>query len=115
VELPTDHPRPSVPSYRGAHHAFVIPRSCVEGLTALSRREGVTLYMVLLAGLQVVLGRWSGQKDVAVGSPIAGRTHRKTEGLIGFFVNTLIMRADLSGDSSFVELLGQVREGALGA
>jgi acyl carrier protein len=115
LELPTDHPRPPVPSYRGALHEFTVGTADLQGLRDLARREGVTLYMVLLAGFQAVLGRWSGQQDVAVGSPIAGRTHRLTEELIGFFVNTLVMRTDLSGDPEFSELLQRVRETALGA
>jgi amino acid adenylation domain-containing protein/non-ribosomal peptide synthase protein (TIGR01720 family) len=115
LELPTDRLRPGTPSFKGAQHGFTISKECVRGLSELSRREGVTLYMVLLAALQVVLGRWSGQSDVAVGSPIAGRTYRKTEGLIGFFVNTLVLRTDLSGDPTFAELLGRVKEVALGA
>jgi amino acid adenylation domain-containing protein len=115
LELPTDHPRPPVPSFRGAQQVFTWPRDELQALRELARQERVTLYMVLLAAFQVVLGRWSNQQDVAVGSPIAGRTHRQTEGLIGFFVNTLLMRTDLSGDPEFSELLQRVRETALGA
>jgi amino acid adenylation domain-containing protein len=115
LELPTDRPRPAMPTYRGARCDLWIPRECVDSLYELARREKVTLYMVLLAGLQVVLSRWSGQQDVAVGSPVAGRTHSKTEELIGFFINMLVMRTNLSGNPNFRELLGQVREVALGA
>jgi len=115
LELPTDYPRPPVPSFRGAQHAFQVPPEQLHALRALTRREGVTLYMVLLAALQVVLARWSNQDDVVVGSPIAGRTHRLTEGLIGFFVNTLVMRTDLSGDPEFQDVLQRVRETTLGA
>jgi pristinamycin I synthase-3/4 len=115
LDLPTDYPRPPVPSYRGALHEFTVPAGLVRELRALARQEGVTLYMVLLAALQAVLGRWSGQQDVAVGSPVAGRAHRLTEGLIGYFVNTLVMRTDLSGDPDFGELLQRVRETTLGA
>ncbi|HEX2190856.1 MAG TPA: amino acid adenylation domain-containing protein, partial [Longimicrobiaceae bacterium] len=84
-------------------------------LRALARAEGATLFMALLAGWQALLGRWSGQEDVVVGSPIAGRTREETEGLIGFFVNTLALRAELRGDPAFRALLGRVREGTLGA
>ncbi len=115
LELPTDRPRPATFSHKGARHPLALSKELTASLKALSRREGVTLYMTLLAALQVVLSRWSGQDDIAVGSPIAGRTHRKTEGLIGFFLNTLVMRTDLSGDPTFVELLGRVRGVALGA
>src|SRR6202023_1449272 len=102
-------------SFRGTRLGFQLSRDLMEGLKELSRREGVTLYMVLLGALQVVLGRWSGQEDVAVGSPIAGRTHHKTEALIGFFLNTLVLRTDLSGDPSFAQLLQRVKRVALGA
>ncbi|MDQ3804120.1 MAG: amino acid adenylation domain-containing protein, partial [Acidobacteriota bacterium] len=115
LELPTDRPRPAVQSYRGAHESFSLPVELAAALRELSRREGVTLYMTLLAAFQVLLSRYTGQQDVAVGSPIAGRTSVETEGLIGFFANTLVMRTDLSGDVSFRELLGRVREVSLGA
>src|SRR5262249_58568533 len=82
---------------------------------ALARREGCTLYMVLLAAFQALLGRYSGQEDFCVGTPIAGRNRAEIEGLIGFFVNTLALRADLSGDPSFAQLLARVRETCLGA
>ena len=115
LSLPTDRPRPPVFSYRGARRRFSLSKELSEGLEALARREGVTLYMVLLAAFQVVLSRWSGQTDVVVGSPVAGRTHRETEDLIGLFVNTLAMRTDLSGNPSFRALLGRVRDVARGA
>ena len=115
LELPTDRPRPAVPSYRGAHHGFALPAELTASLNELARGESATLFMVLLAAFNVVLSRWSGQRDIVVGSPIAGRTHRELEGLIGFFVNTLALRTDLSGDPGFRELLGRVKETALGA
>ncbi|HEY0733388.1 MAG TPA: amino acid adenylation domain-containing protein [Herpetosiphonaceae bacterium] len=115
LELPTDHPRPPIPSLRGALHRFTLPKALSDELVALSRREGVTLFMTLLTAWQVLLSRYSGQHDIAVGTPIAGRTHAETEGLIGFFVNTLVLRADLSGNPSFHQLLRQVREVCLSA
>ncbi|HEX2077177.1 MAG TPA: condensation domain-containing protein, partial [Longimicrobium sp.] len=115
LELPTDRPRPAVASSRGASHVFRLPADITRGLRALARREGATLYMVTHAALDLLLSRWSGQEDLVVGSPIAGRTRVETEGLIGFFVNTLALRIDLSGDPSFQELLRRVRETALGA
>jgi len=115
LELPTDRARPAVQSYRGANHNFVLPAELTRSLNALARAEGATLFMVLLAAFNVVLSRWSGQADVVVGSPIAGRTHRELEGLIGFFVNALALRTDLNGDPSFRALIGQVKETALGA
>ncbi|HVR99166.1 MAG TPA: amino acid adenylation domain-containing protein, partial [Thermoanaerobaculia bacterium] len=110
LELPTDRPRPAVQSYQGATRSV---RLSAGPLAALARQEGATLFMVLLAGLQAVLARYSGQDDLAVGSPIAGRNRVETEGLIGFFVNTLVLRGHLSG--TFRELLGRTRETALAA
>src|SRR5205814_3745588 len=98
LELPTDRPRPSVQSFRGGRVSFSFSRDLTEGLRRLSRREGATLYMTLLAGFAALLGRYTGQQDVALGSPIAGRNRAEIEGLIGFFVNTLVLRTDLSGD-----------------
>ncbi|HEV3049304.1 MAG TPA: amino acid adenylation domain-containing protein, partial [Longimicrobium sp.] len=115
LELPTDRPRPAVASPRGGSHVFRIPAETTRGLRALARREGATLYMVTHAALDLLLSRWSGQEDLVVGSPIAGRTQMGTEGLIGFFVNTLALRIDLSGDPAFHELVHRVRETALGA
>ena len=115
LDLPTDRVRPRVPSFRGAVLPFGLSRELSGALSELSRREGVTLYMLLLAGFQVLLSRYSGQEDIVVGSPIAGRTHPQIEGLIGFFLNTLVMRTDLSGNPSFRELLQRVKEVALGA
>jgi amino acid adenylation domain-containing protein len=115
LDLPTDRPRPAVQTYRGAKVKGEVGREVTAGLQALSRREGVTLYMTLLAAFQTLLSRYTGQQDIAVGSPIAGRGRLNTEGLIGFFVNTLVLRGDLSGDPSFRELLGRVRESVLGA
>ncbi|WP_235217099.1 non-ribosomal peptide synthase/polyketide synthase [Archangium violaceum] len=115
LELPTDKPRPSVQSHRGAHLEVHLPKALSESLTAFCQREGVTPFMALLASFQLLLSRYSGQDDISVGSPIAGRRHSELEGLIGFFVNTLVLRARLSAVSSFRELLHQVRETTLGA
>ncbi|MEO6084715.1 MAG: AMP-binding protein, partial [Umezawaea sp.] len=115
LELPTDHPRPATASPRAGHVFRVLPPETAEGVRALARREGATPYMVLLAALDVLLARWSGQEDVVVGTPIANRTRRETEGVIGFFVNTLALRTDLSGNPSFQALLRRVRETTLGA
>jgi amino acid adenylation domain-containing protein len=115
LELPMDRPRPPVQTYRGAACSLHVSPSLSQRIHALSRREGATLFMTLLAALDVLLARYSGQNDVMVGTPIANRTRSETEGLIGFFLNTLPLRTDLSGDPSFRELLGRVRETALGA
>ena len=101
LELPTDRPRPPLPSYHGAEHRFELSEALVDQLRALSQAAGVTLHMTLLAAFQVLLSRYSGQDDIAVGTPIAGRNHAELEDLIGFFVNTLVLRTDLSGDPSF--------------
>ncbi|MCZ6622688.1 MAG: amino acid adenylation domain-containing protein, partial [Deltaproteobacteria bacterium] len=92
-----------------------LPQSLSEGLRALSRQSGVTLFMTLLAAFKTLLYRYTGQEDIVVGTPIAGRNRAETEGLIGFFLNTLVLRTNLSGNPSFRELLGRVREVALGA
>jgi amino acid adenylation domain-containing protein/non-ribosomal peptide synthase protein (TIGR01720 family) len=115
LELPTDNPRPAVRTTRGATHAFAVDAATLEALRALSRAHNATLFMTGLAAFQLLLSRWSGQTDVAVGTPTAGRTHAELEGLIGFFVNTLVLRTDLSGNPSFEELLARVRDAALGA
>ncbi|MBW3570370.1 MAG: amino acid adenylation domain-containing protein [Gemmatimonadetes bacterium] len=115
LELPTDRPRPAVQSLRGAQELDVLPAALLDALRALARREGSTLYMVLLAAFNVLLSRWSGQDDLVVGTPIAGRNRRETEGLIGLFLNTLALRGDLSGNPPFRALLARVRETTLGA
>jgi amino acid adenylation domain-containing protein len=115
LELPTDRPRPAVATYRGAQEPVELPAELLRRLSALGQREGATLYMVLLAAFQVLLGKHAGTEDVVVGSPVAGRTRREVEGLIGFFVNPLVLRTDLSGDPAFREVLRRVREVTLGA
>ena len=115
LELPADRPRPAVQGHRGAVRSLRIDAATAGELRALCRHEGVTTFMALLAGFAVLLGRYSGQADVVVGAPAATRGRRETEGLIGFFLNTLALRTDLSGDPSFRELLGRVREMTLGA
>ncbi|MFP2911696.1 amino acid adenylation domain-containing protein, partial [Pyxidicoccus sp. 3LFB2] len=115
LELPTDRPRPAVQSHRGAAHSTRLSRQLSDALQALGQREGATPFMLLLAAFQLLLSRYSGQDDIVVGSPIAGRTQAQTEGLIGFFVNTLVLRTRLDAHATFRQLLGQVRETALGA
>ena len=115
LELPSDRPRPPIQRYRGAKQSFLLPLSVSEKLRRLGHREGATLFMTLLAGFKALLARYTGQEDVVVGSPIAGRSRAETEGLVGCFVNTLVLRTDLSGDPTFRQLLGRVRETALGA
>jgi hypothetical protein len=115
LELPWDHARPKQQSFRGGHLPIEFSKELSERLEHLGKREGATLYMVLLAAYQLLLSRWSGQTDVVVGSPIANRTEAASESLIGFFVNTLAIRAEVRGEKSFRELLAQVRERTLGA
>src|SRR5215470_10688638 len=113
--LPTDQPRPAVQSFRGQTQYLELTKKLTEGLKSLSRKEGVTLFMTLLAAFQTLLYRYTRQKDIVVGSPIANRNRSQIEGLIGFFVNTLVLRTDFSGNPSFRELLGRVRKTALDA
>jgi amino acid adenylation domain-containing protein len=115
LELPTDRPRPALQSFRGAAHTVVLSADLSQALKELGRREDATPFMTLLAAFQLVLGRWSGQDDFAVGTPVAGRTRAETEPLIGFFLNNLVLRAELTEDPSFRALLGRVRETTLGA
>ena len=115
LELPADRPRAPGQSPLAGSHRFSLPPELSGRLRELSRRQGATLFMTLLAGWQALLSRYSGQDDVVVGSPIAGRNRRETEGLIGFFVNMLALRADLAGDPTWTELIGRARETALGA
>jgi len=115
LELPHDRPRPAALSYRGAEASLLLPERLRVALGALSRKEGGTLFMTMLAAFQLLLARWSGQRGIVVGAPIAGRTHVELEGLIGFFVNTLVLRTSLSGSPTFQELLARVRETALEA
>lgn len=115
LQLPTDRPRPAVQSFRGAMQSFCLSADLIEALKVLSRQEGVTLFMTLLAAFQTLLHRYSGQDDIVVGSPIANRNRGEIEGLIGCFTNMLVLRTDMSGNPSFRQLLNRVREVALGA
>jgi amino acid adenylation domain-containing protein/non-ribosomal peptide synthase protein (TIGR01720 family) len=115
LEPPTDRPRPAVPRYASARQSFRIERHVVNQLRDLGQQEEATLFMTLLAAFQVLLGRYGGQDDVVVGTPIANRVRVELEDLVGIFVNTLAMRTDLSGDPSFRTLLRRVRQGCLDA
>ncbi|MDR3412263.1 MAG: condensation domain-containing protein, partial [Formivibrio sp.] len=115
LELPTDRPRPAEQSYRGAVLNHELPNLLLASLKELSRHEGASLFMTLLAAFQTLLYRYTGQDDVVIGTAFAGRNRTELENLIGFFVNTLVMRGDLSGNPTFRELLGRTREVALGA
>lgn len=115
LELPADRPRPVVQSYRGATLYTTVPQSVTEQLRLLGRQQDATLFMVLLAAFNVLLSRYSGQNDLCVGTPVANRNRLEIEGLIGFFINTLVLRTDLSGNPPFTTLLQRVREVCLGA
>ncbi|MBS0151275.1 MAG: amino acid adenylation domain-containing protein [Nitrospira sp.] len=115
LSLPTDHPRPSVERHRGARFEFELPADLLEQLKTMSRRHGVTVFMTLLAAFQVLLFRHTGQSDLCIGTPIAGRTRLETESLIGLFVNTLVLRTDVSKVVRFTDLLDRVRDVVLGA
>jgi amino acid adenylation domain-containing protein len=115
LELGTDHPRPSSPNVDGSMQTLLLPESLCKDLRDLSSREGATMAMLLLAAFELLLGRLSGQDDMAVGVPIAGRGSVESEELIGLFVNTLVLRARLDGDLTFRQLLAQVRKSSLEA
>src|SRR6185369_11036062 len=115
LRLPTDRPYPAVQTNNVNWHLFSLPADLSEELKTLSRREGVTLFMTLVAGFQTLLHRYTNQDDIITGSVIANRNRKETEGLIGFFINTQALRTDFSGDPSFRDLLKRVRETTLGA
>ncbi|MBD2112495.1 MULTISPECIES: non-ribosomal peptide synthetase [Cyanophyceae] len=115
LKLPSDRPRPAVQTYRGATYPLHISPTLSQALETFSQQSGASLFMTLLAAFQTLLYRYTGQEDIAIGSPIANRHRSEVEGLIGFFVNSLVMRSDLSGNPTFRELLEQVRQVALGA
>ncbi|CAL2088803.1 non-ribosomal peptide synthase/polyketide synthase [Tenacibaculum sp. 190524A02b] len=113
LSLPTDYPRPSEQSTAGDYVSFGLDKELTQLLNALCEKEGVTLFMVLLSAFKVLLSRYSGQEDICVGTPIANRTQSELEGMIGFFVNTLALRDDLSGNPKFTDVLQQVKETTL--
>lgn len=115
LELPTDRPRPAMPSHRGAELVITLPPTLRDAVNALARQSGTTPFIVLLAAFQLLLSRLSGQTDVLVGSPVAGRSRVETEPLVGFFLNNLVLRGDLSGNPTFLQLLARVRQTALAA
>lgn len=115
LALPTDKPRPAVRSFAGAHQSFVLGADLSAQLKALSQQEGVTLFMLMLAAFKVLLSCYAGQRDVVVGTPVAGRTQLETESLIGFFVNMLVLRTEFSSATTFREVLRRVRAVSLGA
>ncbi len=115
LELPTDRSRPAVQRFNGARYSFALSRDLSARLVELSRREDATLFMTLLTAFYVLLHRYTAETDIVVGTPVANRNRQELESLIGFFVNTLALRVDLSGNPTFRELLAQVREVSLGA
>ncbi|HYC29201.1 MAG TPA: condensation domain-containing protein, partial [Chitinophagaceae bacterium] len=115
LEMPTDHVRPAVQSARGGAVMLTADRQLVKALREISQQQGATLYMTMLAAFNILLHRYSGQEDICVGSPIAGRGQQETEGLIGFFINTIALRSNVHGELTFAELLRQVKTTALEA
>ncbi|HYG61537.1 MAG TPA: amino acid adenylation domain-containing protein [Thermoanaerobaculia bacterium] len=115
LDLLADRPRPERPSYRGATRLVLLPATLTDGLRALGRREGATLFMVVFAAFAVVLRRLAGRDDIVAGTDVANRNRAETEGMIGFFVNQLVLRVDLSEDPTFLAVLARVRAAALGA
>jgi amino acid adenylation domain-containing protein len=114
IDLPSDRPRPAVMSYRGDYRAHVLPAAVIEELRAFARSRRVSFFVVLLAAVQTLLHRYTGQEDVVVGSPASGRHHEEILPLIGFFTNTLVLRTSLAGDPTFEELTGRARDTVLG-
>ena len=115
LDLPADHPRPAVQSFRGAMQAFAVSATVTSALKTLSQREGVTMFMTCFAAFATLLHRITGQRDLVIGTPIANRNRAELEGLIGFFVNTLVLRSRADGNPTFRELLTAIRETTLGA
>src|SRR5262249_12083630 len=115
LELPTDHSRAAMQSYEGAAEEMLIPARTVQKLRELSRREGMTMFMLLLSAFKILLHRYSGQERMVMGTPIAGRHHLELESLIGLFVNMLAIKTDLGGEPSVREAIGRERKAALGA
>ena len=115
IDLPTDRVRPPVQTFRGSKQVVAYPQELLDGLKALSRAEGATLFITLLAAWNVLLSRYSGQKDIVVGTANAGRHHPETEKLIGYFANTVVLRTDLTGEPTFRELMRRLRETTLNA
>jgi amino acid adenylation domain-containing protein/non-ribosomal peptide synthase protein (TIGR01720 family) len=115
LELPTDHPRPAMPSYRGTRYEFAVEGQLAEQLRATAQKHNITLFMLLLGAFNVLLHRYTGQTDLRVGVPIANRNRAEIEGLIGFFVNTQVLRTQLVGQTRVDELLRRIKETALGA
>jgi amino acid adenylation domain-containing protein len=115
LDLPADKLRPAIQKFRGAGEVFSVPKDVTDQLLALSRQEGATLFMTLLAAFNVLLYRYTGQQDILLGTPIANRNRAEIEGLIGFFVNTLVLRAQMESDESFLSLLRQIRATTLDA
>ncbi|RQE42432.1 non-ribosomal peptide synthase/polyketide synthase [Pseudomonas aeruginosa] len=115
LELPTDHPRPAVSSYRGSRYEFSIEPALAEALRGTARRQGLTLFMLLLGGFNILLQRYSGQTDLRVGVPIANRNRAEVEGLIGLFVNTQVLRSVFDGRTSVATLLAGLKDTVLGA
>ncbi|MCA9901977.1 MAG: hypothetical protein KC433_27550, partial [Anaerolineales bacterium] len=115
LELPLDKPRPNSKTIVGQRQPVRLDKPTVDGLQAVARQEGATLFMATLAAFKALLARYTGQDSVVVGSPVANRNRAEIEGLVGFFVNTLALHTDVSDAPTFRQLLARVKEGALGA
>ena len=115
LQLPRDRPRPKMPNYSGSFECFELPELLSNSIKALSKREGVTFFMLFMAAFKVLLFRYSGQEDIIIGTPVANRNHMEMEKLVGFFINMLALRSDLSGNPPFNELLARIRKTSLDA